>query len=149
MLKFTFILFLFSSSLFSQKIDNLSSFRDIDSDSYFRFNYENDYFAATDENYTQGYSFELVLPAFKTNPLNHLLFIPIKSTTKYGLAIEHIGYTPNHYERSEIQRGDRPFAAGILLKSFAVATDSVRKSRLVSSLSLGLLGPGLLAKNCK
>lgn len=136
------VLFLVPIVLFSQKIDHLASFRDIQSFSYFRFNYDNDYFAATDENYTQGYNFELVLPVFEKNPLNHLFIIPKETKSKYGLALEHIGYTPNHYERPEIQVGDRPFAAAIMLKSFVVATDTIRKSRLVSSLSLGLIGPG-------
>lgn len=133
---------LFPTFLFSQKIDHLVSFRDIQSESYFRFNYDNDYFAATDENYTQGYNFELVLPMFEKNPLNSLFFIPEASSTKYGLAIEHIGYTPNHYELAEIQFGDRPFAAAIMLKSFVVATDTLQKFRLTSALSLGLIGPG-------
>ena len=31
-----------SNSLSSQKIDNLSSFRDVENDHYFRFNYDND-----------------------------------------------------------------------------------------------------------
>ncbi len=142
MIKSAILLFLFPFILFAQKIDHSVSFRGIQSDSYFRFNYENDYFAATDENYTQGYNFELVLPVFKKNPLNHLFIIPKESTAQYGLAIEHIGYTPNHYERPEIQIGNRPFAAAIMLKSFVIATDTIRKSRLTSSLSLGLIGPG-------
>lgn len=137
-----YFILLFPLFLFSQKIDHLTSFRDINSGSYFRFNYENDYFAATDENYTQGYNFELVLPGLKKNPLNHLFIIPKDTKTKFGLAIEHIGFTPNHYERLEIQIGDRPFAAAIMFKSFVVATDTIRKSRLTSSLSLGLIGPG-------
>jgi lipid A 3-O-deacylase len=108
MKNFCHFLLLFPCILCSQKIDQTISFRDIQSDSYFRFNYENDYFAATDKNYTQGYSFELVLPVFEKNPTNHLFFIPKGTTTKYGLAIEHIGYTPNHYELPYIQFGDRP-----------------------------------------
>ncbi len=137
-----YLILLFPSFLFSQKIDHLVSFRDINSTSYFRFNYENDYFAATDENYTQGYNFELVLPIFERNPLNFLLVEPKNSKIKYGLAIEHIGFTPNHYERSEIQVGDRPFAAAIMLKSFVMSTDTIRNSRFSSALSVGLIGPG-------
>ncbi len=141
MKKIFYLLLLFPSLIFSQKIDHLSSLRDIKSDRYFRFNYENDYFAATDENYSQGYNFELVLHVFKKNPINHLFFIPKESAVKYGLAIGAIGYTPNHYELPEIQVGDRPFATAILLKSFVVATDTIHKSRLVSSFSVGLIGP--------
>ena len=50
-----------SFGLWAQKIDNSVAFRNIESESYFRYHYDNDYFAATDENYTQGYNFELVL----------------------------------------------------------------------------------------
>ncbi len=146
MLKSIILFVLLPSLLFSQKIDHLASFRNIQNDTYFRFNYENDYFAATDENYTQGYNFELVLPFLERNPLNYLFVIPKDSKLKYGLAIEHIGFTPNHYERPEIQLGDRPFAAAIMLKSFAVATDNIQKSRLTSTLSLGLIGPGAFGK---
>lgn len=126
----------------AQKIDNVVSFRDIKSDNYFRFNYDNDYFAATDENYTQGYSFELVAPYFKTNPANTLFYKPKNSEIRYGLAVEHIGFTPNRYELPEIQVGDRPFAAAIMLKSFLIATNLEEKSRFTSALSVGIIGPG-------
>ncbi len=134
---------IFTEISIAQKIDNLASYRDIKSNSYFRFNYDNDFFAATDENYTQGYSFELVLPYFKTNPFNHLFFTPKSETveTRFGLAVEHIGYTPNRYELPEIQVGDRPFAAAIMLKSFMIATDVEKKNRFTSSFSLGFIGP--------
>ncbi|MFB9052482.1 lipid A deacylase LpxR family protein [Formosa undariae] len=125
----------------AQKIDNLVSFRDVKSETYFRFHYDNDYFAATDENYTQGYSFELVSPFFKRNPINYLFYKPKDTEIRYGLALEHIGYTPNHYELPEIQFGDRPFASAIMLKSFIMAIDQVKKSRFTSSFSLGIIGP--------
>ncbi|MFT7052349.1 MAG: lipid A 3-O-deacylase [Psychroserpens sp.] len=100
-----------------QKIDNLVSFRDIDSPRYFRFNYDNDCFAASDENYTHGYSLEFVSPFFEMNPINTILIKPDGFNLRYGLAIEHIGFTPNKYDLPEIQFGDRPFAAAIMLRS--------------------------------
>ncbi len=126
----------------AQKIDHFSSFRTIGSEQYFRFHYDNDFFAATDENYTQGYNFEVVSPVFKNNPLKFLLIQPKQFETKYGLAIEHVGYTPNHYELPEIQYGDRPFAAAIMLKSFTISKQAEKKLRVYSSLSLGWIGPG-------
>lgn len=54
----------------AQKVDNLASFRDIKSAQYFRIHYDNDLFAATDENYTQGWSLELVAPFLRRNPEN-------------------------------------------------------------------------------
>jgi lipid A 3-O-deacylase len=125
----------------AQKVDNLTSIRDIKSTNYFRFHYANDYFAASDMNYTQGYSFELVTPYFKKNPANYLFLQPNEAESRYGLAIEHIGFTPERYDVSEIQFGDRPFAAAIYLKSFVIATDSINKSRFTSSFNLGIIGP--------
>mgnify|MGYP001040313042 CR=1 FL=1 len=126
----------------AQKIDHLVSFRSIENDKYFRFNYDNDFFAATDENYTQGYNFEFVTPVFRKNPLNFLLIKSRESEIKYGLALEHIGFTPNRYELPEIQLGDRPFAAAIMLRSFNISINSKKKERWHSSISVGLIGPG-------
>ena len=143
---FFLVLFLFQMLAFSQKIDNMASFRDIKSNHYFRYNYDNDFFASSDENYTQGYNFELVTPYFKKNPANFLFFKPKNNEFKYGLSLEHIGFTPFNIKSEEIQVGDRPFAAAIMLKSFAIATDTISKSRFISSLSIGLIGPGAFGK---
>ena len=136
----------FQHFVFAQKIDNMASYRDIKSDKYFRFNYDNDYFGSSDENYTQGYNFEFVFPILQKNPINHLFIKSKNREAKYGFSIEHIGYTPFNIKSSEIQFGDRPFAAAIMLKSFKIATDTVSKSRLVSSLNIGLIGPGAFGK---
>jgi hypothetical protein len=137
---FCIISFLVQQFGFAQKIDNLASFRDIKKENYFRFNYDNDYFASTDRNYTQGYSFELVAPYLNRNPVNYFFYKPENVEVRYGLAIEHIGYTPNKYELPEIQIGDRPFAAAIMLKSFMTATNQDKKSRFTSSFNLGVIG---------
>tara|TARA_R110002012_G_scaffold263456_1_gene446311 strand:- start:153519 stop:154481 length:963 start_codon:yes stop_codon:yes gene_type:complete len=137
---------LFLQHSWAQKIDNLASFRDLETERYFRFNYDNDFFAATDKNYTQGYSFELVSPYFSANPLNYVFFKPKDAILRYGLAIEHIGFTPSSFDRPEIQLGDRPFAAAIMLKSFMLATNQADKTRFTSSFHLGIIGPGAFGK---
>lgn len=126
----------------AQKIDHLSSFSTIDNNSYFRFNYDNDYFSASDENYTQGYNLELVLPFFEKNPINLVLIKPKDFKLKYGLAVEHIGFTPDNYELPEIQFNDRPFAAAIMAKSFIVSQNLDKKLQVYSSFSLGIIGAG-------
>ncbi|WP_037316622.1 lipid A deacylase LpxR family protein [Salegentibacter sp. Hel_I_6] len=131
----------FGFSSYAQKIDHTSSYREIKSNSYFRFNYDNDFFASADKNYTQGYQLELVLPFLKKNPINHLFFQPKNNEFTYGLALEHIGFTPGDYVSKEIQVGDRPFASAIMLKSFLVAKDTVNSSRMHSALSLGIIWP--------
>lgn len=125
-----------------QKIDNMASFRDLKSDNYFRFHYDNDYFTSTDKDYTQGYNFELVTASLRKNPLNAIFILPKKSENRYGLSLEHIGFTANNIASDEIQYDERPFAAAIMLKSFSIATDTIHKSRIVSSLNLGIIGPG-------
>ncbi|WP_299129994.1 lipid A deacylase LpxR family protein [uncultured Winogradskyella sp.] len=140
------IFLLLSTPLSAQKIDNTVSYRNIESESYFRFNYDNDYFTATDENYTQGYNFELILKVLEKNPINYLFYKPNSTNSRYGLSLEHIGFTPNDYVSEDIQFGDRPFASAIMLKSFVVSTNSKKRSRLSQSLSLGIIGPGAFGK---
>jgi hypothetical protein len=141
-----FLLLLLPAVLYAQKIDNTASFRDIQSERYFRIHYDNDYFAATDKNYTQGYSLELVSPGLKNNLVNYLFIKPAGSEIRYGLFIEHIGFTPKNIKSPEIQFGDRPFAAAIMLKSFLMATDIMNTSRFTSSFSAGIIGPGAFGK---
>jgi len=127
---------------FSQAVDNAAPARSISDDGYFRLAYENDYFAARDYYYTQGISLQFVHPGLYHFPLSKLLLRPKTSVMQYGLAVEHNAYTPQDYTRSEIQQGDRPFAAALFLKTFAIATDTVKHQRITTSLSTGIIGPG-------
>ncbi|MEP2279229.1 lipid A deacylase LpxR family protein [Maribacter sp.] len=146
-MKKSFLLVLLLPMLFfGQKINNLVSFRSIGSENYLRFNYDNDFFASTDKNYTQGYSLEFTNTSLAKNPINYLFFKPNSSSTIHGLALEHIGYTPSDFVSEDIQFGDRPFAAAIFLKSFAIDTNKDKKYRLGQSLSIGLIGPGAFGK---
>ena len=128
-------------SAWTQAMDNTLSYRNIPSDKYFRINYENDFFAAFDRDYTQGILIEKVHPRLMQFPLMKILWHPAQSSVKYGLAIEHDAYTPNDIAASDIQYGDRPFAGVLLLKSFLIAEDFERKQRISVSFSAGVLGP--------
>ncbi|WP_370511498.1 lipid A deacylase LpxR family protein [Flavobacterium sp. GT3R68] len=130
----------------AQKNDNTASFRDLKAHRYVRFNYDNDYFASRDQDYTQGYNLELVSPGLRRNPMNKLLVRPKKSDNKFGISLEHLGYTPIDIKSASVQYGDRPFAAALMLKSFALAIDTVNTSRLSSLFSIGVIGPGALGK---
>jgi len=144
---FVFIIcFTFPLWATAQKIDNTASFRDIKSSDYFRWHYDNDYFTASDYYYTQGYNFELVAKALAKNPINVLLIKPKTSQLKYGLSFEHIGFTPTSILSNDILYGDRPFAAAVMLKSFVISTDTLKKTRLSSSLSIGIIGPGAFGR---
>jgi lipid A 3-O-deacylase len=126
---------------FSQAMDNTPVQRAIKDEKYVRFNYENDYFTRTDYYYTQGIYLEWIEPWLHHFPLTRLLIHPKEAALQYGIALEHDAYTPQDYTKTEIQFGDRPFAAAILLKTFGMATDFAHKHRISSALSSGVIGP--------
>lgn len=132
--------FLYSLSASAQAMDNTLSFRNVPGDKYFRINYENDFFAAFDRDYTQGILIEKVHPGLRRFPLMKILWHPGHSEIKYGLAIEHNAYTPNDITQYAIQYGDRPYAGVLLLKTFLIADDFGRKQRISVSLSTGVIG---------
>lgn len=132
----------FSFTAFAQAIDNTLSYKNINRQSYVRLNYENDVFSATDQYYTQGIHLELVAPWVKKFPVSRILVRSIAGNTRYGVGIEHNGYTPTSIGSDAILYGDRPFAADLSLKTFAISIDSTKKTRLTSALSLGVIGPG-------
>lgn len=124
----------------AQAIDNTLSFKNIQENRYIRFNYENDFFSATDKYYTQGMHLELVSPAIKYFPLSHLLPHPKWNNTRHGIGIEHNGYTPTAIEKEAILYGDRPFAACLFLKTFRISIDPVNRQRFSSSIITGVIG---------
>ena len=140
-----FFLIILSISGSAQRIDQTASFRSPAGDRYVRLHYDNDFFAKNDYYYTQGYSLEVVTPALKANPLNKLLLKTNSGTSRYGLAFEHYGFTPTSISSNEILIGDRPFAGCIMLKSFRISVDTVRKTRLSATLSTGMIGPAAFA----
>lgn len=125
---------------FAQQIDNTLSFKNINTDKYFRLNYENDFFSATDMYYTQGIHLEIISPAIKNFPLSNLLIHPSNTYTRYGIGLEHNGYTPSSIQHSELLVGDRPFAACLMLKAFQISIDTPHKYRLLSSIVMGVIG---------
>ena len=136
-----FISIIPASHLSAQVIDPTSTFKTTHNTSYFRFYYDNDFFTKTDYYYTQGITLEYVNPALKKLPVSKILVHPGGSNTQYGIAANLFGYTPTSIGSNEILYGDRPFSSAMSLKFFAIASDSVKKSRWSSSFSLGVIGP--------
>ncbi|NIJ55829.1 lipid A deacylase LpxR family protein [Dyadobacter arcticus] len=140
-----FLFLLLSLSLSAQRIDQTASFRNVVGNNYIRFHYDNDFVGKTDYYYTQGYSFEIVAPALRKNPVNKLLVKLNNSYSKYGLTFEHYGFTPTSIKSNVILYNDRPFAGCIMLKSFRISVDTVQKARLTSVISTGMIGPAAFA----
>lgn len=130
-----------SFSAWCQRIDNFASQRAIGSAKYLRFHYENDYFSETDYYYTQGMMLEVAHPVLAKFPSSNVLWHPSSFETKYGVAIEHEGYTATSISHDEVLSNDRPFAACLFLKFFAISSDYSRRRRLVTSLVVGMIGP--------
>ena len=116
-LLFSFTAFIQTAAI-AQAIDNTLSYKNINSDKYFRLNYENDFFSSTDKYYTQGIHLELVAPWVKQFPLSKTLIHPNFSYIRYGIGLEHEGYTPSSISDPHILYGDRPFAGCFFLKTF-------------------------------
>ncbi len=142
-LRNTIIASLISLSPFAagaQVIDNTLSYKNINSDRYFRLNYENDFFAATDKYYTQGIHLELVAPWVANFPLSKLLVHPRYSYIRYGIGLEHEGYTPTSISDPNKRIGDRPYAGCFFLKTFSIAIDSVHRQRFSTAINTGVIG---------
>ena len=128
----------------AQLVDNSSTFRNINHNSYFRFHYDNDYFTKTDEYYTQGITFEYVHPAIQKFLLAKLLWKPYTSNPQYGITLNIFGYTPTSIRSDNILYGDRPFNSNISLKTFLIQADEVHKQQFSSAFSIGVMGPAAL-----
>ena len=131
---------LLTGTALGQAIDPTASFRTVDANTYLRLHYENDFFTDQDLYYTQGINMEFVHPLFQRFFVSKVL-ISGGDHQQVGIAIEHNGYTPTSTSSDAILYGDRPFAAALMFKTFAISRfDSLHK-RITSSLTLGVIGP--------
>ena len=136
-----------STSLFSQT-DTLNNGKKTQKpESYFKFNYDNDFFSATDRYYTKGIYIELIMPFVKKSPVSKLL-IPLNknATNYYGINIEQDGFTPRSIRHSEIYRGERPYASVFFISHFLTSINTEKKQRLTTSLDLGIIGPDAMGE---
>jgi hypothetical protein len=124
----------------AQAINNSWSYSNIKDESYVRHSYENDFFTSSDELYTQGIHMECVTPSLSKLPTSYLLLHPKNSSIQFGLALQHNGYTPISIQDSNIRYGDRPYGSALMLQPFTIATNSARKQRIATMLSIGVTG---------
>ena len=120
-------------------------------DRYYRHNYENDFFVASDRYYTQGVYLEFFLPVLKKTLLAKTL-IPLnpqcgrvgkKVLNYYGMSLERQGFTPKSIRHEGIFYGERPFAAVVYLTHSLISIDTEKKTRLTTRIDLGFMGPNL------
>lgn len=140
------VMLLASTAAFGQRVENASSYRNIGAERYVRLNYENDFFALSDEYYTQGVNLEFVAPAIAKFPLARLLFQNDHLATRTGIAIEHQGFTPSNILKGEVLKNDRPYSSSLMLKTFSIVSNPYTHHRLATQFSLGVIGPWAMGK---
>ena len=90
---FLFLALFSAFKSFSQKEDSLNLPKKLEN--YFSFNYDNDFFSATDRYYTQGILISFIHPIVKHSPFTHA---PIKinksEANYYGLHLQQDVFTP-------------------------------------------------------
>lgn len=131
---------------YGQRVENTSLYRNIGSERYIRLNYENDFFALSDEYYTQGINLEFVAPAIEKFPVARLLYQNKSLITKTGIAIEHQGFTPSDILTGEVLQNDRPYSSSLMLKTFSIVSNPYTNHRMVTQFSLGVIGPWAMGK---
>ncbi|MCW3083112.1 MAG: outer membrane protein [Bacteroidetes bacterium] len=136
---FIFCCFAYSNVFGQTPVDSAATNRS--PESYFKFNYDNDFFSATDRYYTQGIRVELSMPMFKYNPFSKVLLKLKTAKNYYGIAIEHDGFTPKSIRHDTVFVGERPYACTAFLSNFLISTDPVKLQRLTTQLDLGIIGP--------
>jgi lipid A 3-O-deacylase len=137
---------IFCLNISAQLIDNTSTFRNVNTKSYFRFHYDNDFFTNTDYYYSQGITLEYVHPSLKHFPMAKLLYKPKKGDTKYGISFNLFGYTPTSTNSNAILYGDRPFEGSMSLKMFAISSSSAKQQQVSAAIHLGIIGPAALGE---
>lgn len=105
----------------------------------------NDLFTLTDYYYTSGVGLEVIHPVFSFLPTRNLL-IPFssKSIDYYGFSVIQDLYTPYDIENTEIQYGDRPFAAYLCVGLSKTSLFREQAMRFKSQLYFGVIGPAAL-----
>lgn len=115
---------------------------------FIEFKWSNDFTYETDYYYSNGFSFEVLGPWAKQNPINAILVpSPNRSIKQFGITLVQDIYTPD--ERFDVEKqldGDRPFAAYLLLGFIKKTYDPIKRNKVISELQIGVLGPAALGE---
>jgi lipid A 3-O-deacylase len=142
------LLFLFYFSFAIAQTDTLKTpINTIPAERYFKLNYDNDFFSATDRYYTQGIYMELIVPCIKKSPLSKLLIsLDKKAINYYGLIAEQDVFTPRSIRHNEIYRTERPYSGVFMLSHTLVSIHTEKKQRLNTRIDIGIIGPEAMGK---
>jgi hypothetical protein len=103
--------------------------------------WDNDIFVYKDYYYTQGAFINYINPAFRKNPVNHILIRLKNADIYYGLGIAQQIFTPKDVHDTLLNLVDRPYSGTLFLSSFNSSSIPRKKLRFTSTFDLGFLGP--------
>lgn len=115
----------------------------------FRFDYDNDFFSATDRYYTQGIRLTFIHPTIRHSPFSYaLLRLPEATRNYYGLHLEQDVFTPVsiRYKGGAIYYGERPFTAVFFFSHSLTSLQRDKTLAMNAQLDLGLMGPEALGE---
>ncbi len=141
-IKFTLPFLLYATFAISQTDTLQTPAVAIQPERYYKLNYDNDFFSATDRYYTQGIYMELIMPCLKKSPLSKLL-IPLdkKAINFYGIIAEQDVFTPRSIRHNEIYFNERPYAGVFMLSHTLVSINKEKKQRFNTRIDIGIIGP--------
>ncbi len=135
------LIFVFNwGTAFSQERD--TAFPNVELENYVKFNYDNDFFNATDRYYTQGVSLTFTLPILKYSPVSYgLIRLNKRALNYYTLQLEQNCYTPNNIRHIGVFYGERPFSATFFVSHSLNSINTSKKMLLQTQIDLGIIGP--------
>ena len=141
---FSFFLLVVNGFVYSQS-DSIKSIHT--TEHYFRFNYDNDFFSATDRYYTQGIQLSFIHPLVRYSPFAHALIKLKNSKNYYGFHAQQECYTPKSIRVDTVFFGERPYAGVFYISHSLSSLNSFNKIHLQTQLDLGLIGSCALCEN--
>ncbi|MDO8999934.1 MAG: lipid A deacylase LpxR family protein [Bacteroidota bacterium] len=133
-----FLFFLGLSSVCISQTD--SSSVKIKQENYIRFNYENDFFSATDRYYTQGILLSFIHPIIRYSPFSRTLFQLKNAINYFGIHAQQNCFTPKSIRIDTIMFGERPYTGTILISHSLNSLSKKKKLLLQTQLDLGGIG---------
>ncbi len=131
--------FIFFSSVFLAQTDSLAL--KIKQESYFKFNYENDFFSQTDRYYTQGILVSFIHPIVKYSPFSRtLLKLNKNAVNYYGIHAQQDCFTPKSIRIDTIMFGERPYTGTVFISHSLNSLSKEKRLLLQTQLDLGGIG---------
>ncbi|MEO6305191.1 MAG: lipid A deacylase LpxR family protein [Bacteroidia bacterium] len=109
-------------------------------ENYFKFNYENDFFSATDRYYTQGIQVSLIHPIVRFSPFSKALLKLKDAVNYYGIHAQQDCFTPKSIRIDTIMFGERPYTGTAFISHSLNSLSKEKKLLLQTQLDLGGIG---------